>query len=282
MSKLIKSLAKKAHSSTRYEGAVECSDFEVVSFREQPRQNQDRQSFSGTSCHDRQGSISDDRQSISESTCGDHRFTRFGSNNLSVNNLNYPEKKPKQPPNVLDRPLDRPIERPVPDRPGIDRPVPVPERQVPDRPVELTDFPQNHDQSNPLYRSRPGSARFRTTNGHGGARHGSSSSLSSASSVSSAGSYSNNITNGIHAAEHAELAQAIADLARVDPAPMISHPPTSYNQFGAPPPPKPKRPSTDRVKTTMAFYANKPSLERGAEAPYNRNHSQRQVSDTMY
>ena len=114
------------------------------------------------------------------------------------------------------------------------------------------------DHLSQLQRKRPGSARYSTRPGQSanGHRHGSSSSLSSASSISSSSSFSNNhsASNGFQNELLQTINQSINQLSM-----MGEEEPSVINA-----PPKPKRPSTDRVKTTMAFYANKPTFGRDA------------------
>ena len=232
MSKFINKLSKKASSSKRYhEGAVECTDFECVSFQDKPYQLENRsqlpeersQSFSSQPCRFERN---DSRQSFSEGTESKYSTRLNQSSIASVNNLNPNDRKLSQS-HIFNT-------------------------QNPGLPPEATAASSETDQIANLQRKRPGSARYRTTNG---IRHGSSSSLSSASSVSSGGSYHNSITNGFGHPAHAEILQSInQSLNQLSLVQDIETGPLPNA------PPKPKRPSTDRVKTTMAFYANKPSF----------------------
>lgn len=243
-------LTKKSSSSKRYEGAVECTDFECVSFQEKPYQFESRpvndtsiQSHPITEppCRFERGE-GQGRQSFTEGNESKYAHRLNQSSISTVNNLNANDRRISQS-HVFG---------------GASQPQPTSHAEPPG-----SGLTQQEQLAN-IQRKRPGSARYARPGAVNGAKHGSSSSLSSASSVSSTGSYSNNIGNGFGHPEHAELLQSINQslnqLSMVEDIQDLT--PGNANA-----PPKPKRPSTDRVKTTMAFYANKPSFSSDNRPP---------------
>lgn len=248
MSKLISKLSKRSSASKRYEGAVECSDFECVSFRDKPYQLENRTSILDSS-NPPEGQISEQsafergegRQSFNEGIDSKYSGRLNQTSITTVNNLSSTDRKLAQSHVFSSQSQQFPSN-------AIDQP---------------TAANQETDQLGNLQRKRPGSARYaRAVGTVNGAKHGSSSSLSSNSSMSSTGSFSNNVSNGFGHPEHAELFQSINQslnqlslVEDVQTGPLLNAPP------------KPKRPSTDRVKTTMAFYANKPSFVQGENQP---------------
>ena len=223
MSKLISKLSKKASSSKRYhEGAVECTDFECVSFQEKPYQL-DQQRPPG----DVPSQLFDKpegKQVLKETGVVKPNIRSNSVHSFSaVNNLN----------NGSENKSSHGHSSSVENAANINY--------------------ENDQLIQQLHRKRGGSARFRNTNG---IKHGSSSSLSSASSFSSGGSYCNHVNNGFGHPQHAEILQSINQ--SLNQLSLVEDVPGTSDSVHAPP--KPKRPSTDRVKTTMAFYANKPSF----------------------
>ena len=245
MSKFMSKLTKKSSSSKKFEGAVECTDFECVTFQDKPYQIESRPitdtggqtpHFTEPSCRFERGET---RQSFNEGA--DSKFSgRLNQSSIAtVNNLNANDRRLSQS-HVFG------ATGPVAQISGNDPPISM----------------QHQDQIANLQRKRPGSARYARPGAVNGAKHGSSSSLSSASSASSVGSYSNNIGNGFGHPEHAELIQSINESLN-----QLSMVEDMQDLMPANAPPKPKRPSTDRVKTTMAFYANKPSFSSDNRQP---------------
>ena len=240
-------LTKKSSSSKKFEGAVECTDFECVTFQDKPYQMDHRPladsaapppPFTEPPCRFER---SEARQSFNEGTESKFGSRLNQSSIATVNNLNANDRRLSQS-HVFGAPSQA---------------APIAHAST-EPPLAI----QQQDQIANLQRKRPGSARYARPGAVNGAKHGSSSSLSSASSASSVGSYSNNIGNGFGHPEHAELIQSINEslnqLSLVEDMQDLM-PPNA--------PPKPKRPSTDRVKTTMAFYANKPSFSSDNRQP---------------
>ena len=239
-------LTKRSSSSKKFEGAVECTDFECVTFQDKPYQMDSRPlvdvaapipPFTEPPCRFER---SEGRQSFNEGT-----ESKFGgrlnqSSIATVNNLTANDRRLSQ--SHVFGAANQATASASNEPPVVNQ--------------------QHQDAMANLQRKRPGSARYaRPVNG---VKHGSSSSLSSASSASSTGSYSNNIGNGFGHPEHAELIQSInASLNQLSLVEDMQDLVPSTNA----PPLKPKRPSTDRVKTTMAFYANKPSFSSDNRQP---------------
>ena len=215
------SFFKKKSSSKRYqEGAIECSDFECVSFQDKPFTSKPSETPAPpVPPAPYRFERNEVRQSFSEGM-DPARYAHPKSSIATVNNLGSADRK-----------------------------------------LSESHFFQPHDGMDhlaQLQRKRPGSARYsssragQSANGH---RHGSSSSLSSASSISSSSSFNNTHSNGFQHELMQTINQSLNQLSMMGEE-------ESSSSLGAPP--KPKRPSTDRVKTTMAFYANKPTFGRDA------------------
>ena len=239
MSKFMSKLTKKSSSSKKFEGAVECTDFECVTFQDKPYQMDSPAPIPTFTDPPYRFERSEGRQSFNEGTESKFggRFTQ--SSIATVNNLNANDRRLSQS-HVFG----------------------ATSQAAPSTSNEPPLAIQQQDQMVNLQRKRPGSARYARPGAVNGAKHGSSSSLSSASSASSAGSYSNNIGNGFGHPEHAELIQSINESLN-----QLSMVEDMQDLMPANAPPKPKRPSVDRVKTTMAFYANKPSFNSDNRQP---------------
>lgn len=223
------SFFKKKSSSKRFqEGAIECTDFECVSFQDKPFTSKPPPENPPPPPPPPGGPYrferNEIRQSFSEGM-DPARYANPKSSIATVNNLGSSDRK-------------------------------LSETHIFQQDGNPPHHPEQHLAQ--LQRKRPGSARYSSRSGQpsNGHRHGSSSSLSSASSISSSSSFSNAHSNGFQSELIQTINQSINQLSM-----MGEEEPSSLNA-----PPKPKRPSTDRVKTTMAFYANKPTFGRDARA----------------